>query len=589
MRGRWKINRLASASLVALAGMLTAGVAIAQGIPDVPRNRTLISQGWDFYNQVPATDNFNPYAGVLLHQRNSLHYTVNEVLFYTNHNTNTIIPWQGKSWSYNDDFTEVTVKLRDGVKWSDGEPFTAEDVAFTFEMLKAAAPDLVFSSAIKEWVKSVEVIDPLTLKITLSKPGPRWAQDFLATGQATRFVTVPKHIWEGKDPKTFGDFDLAKGWPVGTGPYKLVKSDSSSLVYDLRDDWWAKDVGLVNEMPKVQRIIYIPATEQAMPQLFASNQIDIGRSIQPGTYEAIRAQNPALKTWNDSGPVWGVADGCTFAIRFNTQRPPFDQAAVRRAINFAIDRTQVVNLAYEGSVYPAVVPLSSYQGVAVYKDKLKDLFDKEDIGRHDPQLTAKLLTDAGFKKDANGHWAMPDGSPWQLALQTVQGDPIGPVLVEQLASAGFDVINDARQRTALSEAASTGNFGMTEGTHCGSLYDPWQTLEHFHSKYAPAPGGKATNIRAITGYKNPAYDKIIDQMEAMQPSPDDPKYLGLVRQAFEIYLRDLPEISLAEEMHVLVFNNTYWTGYPSAKDPYVAPFIPWEGFALVIHRLQPTQ
>jgi peptide/nickel transport system substrate-binding protein len=589
MEGKWKIKRLASASALVIAGALFVGQAVAQDIPDVPRNRTLISQGWDFYNQVPATDNFNPYAGVLLHQRNSLHYTVNEVLFYTNHNTNTIIPWQGKSWSYNDDFTEVTVKLRDGVKWSDGEPFTAEDVAFTFEMLKAAAPDLVFSSAITEWVKSVEVIDPLTLKITLSKPGPRWAQDFLATGQATRFVTVPKHIWEGKDPKTFGDFDLAKGWPVGTGPYKLVKSDPSSLVYDLRDDWWAKDVGLVDEMPKVQRIIYIPATEQSMPQLFASNQVDIGRSIQPGTYEAIRAQNPALKTWNDSGPVWGVADGCTFAIRFNTQKPPFDQAAVRRAINFAIDRTQVVNLAYEGSVRPAVVPLSSYQGVAVYKDKLKDLFDKEDIGRHDPEQSAKLLTDAGFKKDANGHWAMPDGSPWQLALQTVQGDPIGPVLVQQLASAGFDVINDARQRTALHEAAVTGNFGMTEGTHCGSLYDPWQTLEHFHSKYAPAPGGKATNIRAITGYQNPAYDKIIDQMEAMQPSPDDPKYLGLVRQAFEIYLRDLPEISLAEEMHVLVFNNTYWTGYPSAKDPYVAPFIPWEGFALVIHRLQPTQ
>ncbi|MCB1549112.1 MAG: hypothetical protein KDJ41_14940, partial [Hyphomicrobiaceae bacterium] len=293
MQGKWTINRLASASALVIAGALLAGQAFAQDIPDVPRNRTLISQGWDFYNQVPATDNFNPYAGVLLHQRNSLHYTVNEVLFYTNHNTNTIIPWQGESWSYNADFTEVTVKLRAGVKWSDGEPFTAEDVAFTFDMLKAAAPDLVFSSAIKEWVKSAEVIDPLTVKITLSKPGPRWAQDFLATGQATRFVTVPKHIWEGKDPKTFGDFDLAKGWPVGTGPYKLVKSDAGSLVYDLRDGWWAKDVGLVKEMPKVQRIIYIPATEQAMPQLFASNQVDLGRSIQPGTYEAIRAQNPA--------------------------------------------------------------------------------------------------------------------------------------------------------------------------------------------------------------------------------------------------------------------------------------------------------
>ena len=85
--------------------LLTAAVAAAQGAAEVPRNRTLVSQGWDFYTQVPSAANFNPYAGVLLHQRNSLHYTVNEMLFYTNHNTGKIVPWQGESWSYNPGFT----------------------------------------------------------------------------------------------------------------------------------------------------------------------------------------------------------------------------------------------------------------------------------------------------------------------------------------------------------------------------------------------------------------------------------------------------------------------------------------------------
>jgi len=65
--------------------------AQAQDLPNVPRDRTLISQGWDYYNQVPSPTNFSPYAGVLLHQRNNLHYTVNEMLFYTNHNDNKII------------------------------------------------------------------------------------------------------------------------------------------------------------------------------------------------------------------------------------------------------------------------------------------------------------------------------------------------------------------------------------------------------------------------------------------------------------------------------------------------------------------
>src|SRR5258708_38569325 len=217
------------AGLLILGFGLLGNAADAQELRSVPRNRTFISQGWDFYNQVPSPTNFSPYAGVLLHQRNSLHYTVNEMLFYTNHNTNQIIPWQAESYRYNDGFTEITVKIRNGVKWSDGQAFTADDVVFTIDMLKAVAPTLVLSSAIKEWVAKAEAPDPLTVKITLAKPGPRFVQDFLAQGQATRFVVVPKHIWKDQDAKTFGVFDLAKGWPVGTGPYRLVKSDSNAL------------------------------------------------------------------------------------------------------------------------------------------------------------------------------------------------------------------------------------------------------------------------------------------------------------------------------------------------------------------------
>ncbi len=104
--------RARSAGLVCAAalaaGLGSVSAADAQDLRNVPRNRTLISQGWDFYNQVPSPTNFSPYAGVLLHQRNSLHYTVNEMLFYTNHNTNEIIPWQAESFSYNPDFTEIT-------------------------------------------------------------------------------------------------------------------------------------------------------------------------------------------------------------------------------------------------------------------------------------------------------------------------------------------------------------------------------------------------------------------------------------------------------------------------------------------------
>ena len=577
---------LGASALAALLG--TTSYASAQSVPDVPRNRTLISQGWDFYNQVPSIDNFNPYAGVLLHQRNSLHYTVNEVLFYTNHNTNETTGWQAESYSYNDDFTEVTLKLRDGVKWSDGEAFTAEDVAFTFDMLKGAAPELLFSSQIAEWVASATVVDPLTVLIKLNKSGPRWVKDFLATGQSTRFVTVPKHIWDGQDPKAFANFDLAKGWPVGTGPYKLVKTDASSLFYDVRDSWWALDAGLVSAMPQVQRVVYVPATAEAMPQLFATNQIDMGRSIQAGQFEAIRAQNPGLVAWNAEGPVWGGPDGCTYAIRFNTQVAPFDNPTIRHAINAAMDRDQLVNLGYEGSMLRATLPFSSYPGMVNYIDQLQDVPGVVDLDAHGAELVEKYMTEAGFTKSGD-KWANADGSPLQIELQVAQGDPSGPVLSQQLQAAGFDALLNVQQGTALNDAMSAGNFQMTMGPHCGSLYDPWQTLEHFHSKYAAKAGEAGKNLRAVTRYANPELDAILDQLEQKQPSPDDAAYVDLVKQATAIFARDLPEITLVEETQTLVYNTTYWKGWPSSANPYMASFIPWEGFARVVQSLEATQ
>jgi len=569
--------------------MLMAAQASAQDIRTVPRNRTLISQGWDYYNQVPSPTNLGPYTGIILNQRNSLHYTVSESLFYFNMNSGEIIPWQAESYKYNDKFTEVTIKLRDKVQWSDGQPFTADDVVFTFDMLKAVAPDLPLSSAIKEWVGKAEAVDRFNLKITLNKPGPRWVADFLSMGQSTRFVVVPKHIWQGQDAKTFGFFDLAKGWPVGTGPFKVVKSDSGSIIYDRRDKWWAVDAGVAPALPAVERVVYRPATVEATPQLFTNNEIDIGRALQIGAFEAGRARNPGLASWNKSGPVWGAADGCTFRFIFNGQKAPYDSADVRKAINFALNRDQIVDIAYEGSVPKAVLPFASYGGVTAYTSQLQDLVDASGIAKSDSQKVASLLAAQKIAKGADGTWAGADGKPWPVTILMQQGNPIGPVVVQQLKTAGFNAVFQAVSDAAYNDAVNAGNFETALGVHCGSAYDPWQTLEHFHGKYVAAPGQKGPNARALTRYKNPELDQLLDQMEARVPSPQDKDYVKLVRDATAIFVRDLPEIVMAEEFHVVTFNTTYWTGFPTAENPYMAPYIPWEGFNLIVNRLRPTR
>jgi peptide/nickel transport system substrate-binding protein len=131
---------------------------------------------------------------------------------------------------------------------------------------------------------------------------------------------------------------------------------------------------------------------------------------------------------------------------------------------------------------------------------------------------------------------------------------------------------------------------MTPMVHCGSLYDPWDTLQEMHSKHAVPIGESGRMPFGAHRYVgDPAMDEALDYMEAHVPSLDDPEYVAMARQALDIYLRDLPTINLAEELHVIPMNETFWTGWPNEDDPYIAPYPCWQDFALVVFHLEPTQ
>ena len=576
---------IATVALLAAAGFAQAQVA------DMPRNETLVLTPWgDQPAQFANIENWNPYLSSITKQRDVMQFTVNEALFYTNLNTGELVPWQAESFSYSDDFMSATIKLRDGVAWADGTPFTSADVKFTLEAVRDAPPEVNGSASYKEWIASVDATDALTAVITFTKPAPRFMRDYLALGHENHYPILPQHIWQGEDIATFTNYNPARGLPMGTGAYKLVATSTNQQIFDRRDDWWGV-TSAFQDAPAPARIILVPvSSDEAMGQLHIANEVDGGRQLLIGTFEAARAQNENLASWNTEGPNWGAPDGCDYSLVFNAMKEPWNDVNLHWAVNSAIDRGQLSEIGYEGSNSPVGFAFSGYMAGTYLPEggPLQQVIADSGVMNHSQELVDQYMAAAGFEKNADGLWAK-NGEVLEFRVRVPAFiQPIQAPLTQQLKNAGFDAISAPVDDTWLPDITS-GNFDTMVFVHCGSLSEPLETLQHYHSKFSRPLPDAVPNLIAASRYSNPEFDAIIDRMDAVPADPDPASaYMQDAAAALTIALRDLPQIDMLEEFHVVTFNNTYWTGWPSVADPYVAPYTPWEAFNLVIHNLQPS-
>ncbi len=579
-----------SAAATAAAGGSTApsasaaeSAAASQGSTgDVPRNQTLIA------GMGPKADNnWNPLAtSPNPPSRNS--WGVFEALFYTNLNTGELVPWQADSYTQNADFTQITLKLHDGVTWCDGQKFTADDVKFTFDTLVAGAPDLYNSATYKEYIKTVTVVDPLTVQIDLNKPAPRWFHDTFTIGHENHYSIVPKHIFEGQDPKTFQNFDLAKGWPCTTGPYHITSSSPDKLVLDRNAKWWASDTGFA-AVPAPARIIWIPvADEQACANLYATHDVDLCGDLQPGLLTATIAANPDVRSWAKDGPVWGAPDGCAYNFAFNTTTAPYDDVNVRLAFNYAFDRQQISDLAYEGSNHPEIIPFSSYMANTWQPGRVQAELDKYDRGTHSQDKVDMYMGKAGYAKNADGFWAK-DGKVLDVNFLYLTGfKVIGPVIEQQLIAAGFNASGKIDDKWDAS--VFPGKQPVWTVVHCSSLTDPFEAYTPYHPKWAVPNGTPCTLWMGCSRWNSPEMGAVLDKMEGVVADPSQTgQYMDWVVQATDLYLENMPEIILVEELHPVTYDQHYWTGYPVAEDPYIAPYYCcWSATNLMLEHLKPT-
>jgi len=566
---------LASSALALLA---TAGLA-----QDVARENTVI---FDLDRTIQDPENFN-WMTPGTKRMHGAHQTMWEPLFILNYGTGDIDPWLATGFEQNDDSTEFTITLRDGVEWSDGEAFNADDVVFTVNL--AMTNEEISSreaSTIKAQVASVEKVDDLTVRFTLQNPNPRFIVENFGVRIFGSFLIMPEHIWNGEDAATF-----AFNPPIGTGPYTFTSAASNRAIWDRNDDWWGAKTGFM-DLPAPERVIFLESGgEESRAQLMASNQMDAAQNVTIGTFEAIQAQNPNVIAWYADFP-YAAADPCARQLEINTTIAPWDDANMRKAVAHIIDRSQIVNVAYEGTTIASETMFAQYGSMAPFIDAIKEAGYGLPAAA-DVAAGQALIEAAGWTRD--GGYYTKDGETLSVNIHvnsaSTEYTRTIDVIVEQLQRAGIDA-----RATPVENGVFWGEvlpFGAYEMSYswlsCGSVNEPWASMGRYTVKDVVPVGERSpgfNNTARWDGAAAEAYSAIMDDIAA-RPLGDE-AVPALVAEAYGYLDAEMPFIPLVQAAKLLPMNETYWTGWPTADNYYSNPFFWWNSTQKIIHNLEPA-
>lgn len=518
--------------------------------------------------------NFNPY---MIPKDRGMAGALAEPLFIPNLITGELDPWLAESVVSNDGGLTWTLTLRDGVTWSDGEAFDSDDVIFTVDML-AAAPELTNVPSIGFSSVTAEAVDSHTITFTHAEPSPRWALTaFGNPSSGNMFVVVPEHIWSSVDDViTYTNED-----PVFTGAYTVSDVSASRIVYVRDDDWWGAATGFEDlPGPSELRWVTYEKDEQKVAAM-DRGELDMASNIAGPTFQALIARNSDVHGWTDA-PPFGSVDACPRALHFNNEKVP--NADVHWAINHAINRDTLISVAYGGageasqksrSFFPAYPALSSY----VSDIEAADLFDRFPVGEYNPDKARERLAAAGL---ADGEFSLV-----VTAVDQPSEVAMAEVIAEQLRAVGIDASFEVAAIPDFVEGLRVGRFESVVFFLCGSVTDPWQTMDYYHSRWLPEePGGEQGGPPWWNRQRwaSDEYSAIVDEIATLQPG--DPGISELVVDAFELWLPDLPEVALVQHPQINPFTEANWTGFPTEADPYIQLVIATPAFHRILHNLE---
>jgi peptide/nickel transport system substrate-binding protein len=393
-------------------------------------------------------------------------------------------PRLAESWKAIND-TTWEFKLRRGVKFHDGSDFTAEDVKFSIERIPVVSgpnPTTIYTRRVKE----VKVVDPFTVHVMTDGPAPILPYDFI------RLFVVSSKAAAGLTKETANEaFNSGKA-AVGTGPYKYVSwQPKGDLVLDRFDGYWGPKEPWARHVRKE-----IPNDAARVAQLKAG-QLDLITRVPATDIAALRRDAKLNVQTIDTVYVFNVeldmrdkALNVTAKDGSALDRNPLQDVRVREALDLAIDRKALAEIAMEG----LGVPVNQMVTPSIFG------FNKA-LGprRHDPAAARKLLADAGY----------PNGFRMQFSFtqDRLPGDrQVGTSIAQMWAGIGIDAQPNAQTAAVFFPARTRGEYSVSMsgwGTLTGESHYTLSSLAHSNDRE------RRMGAFNVLGYKNPEMDKLL--------------------------------------------------------------------------------
>jgi peptide/nickel transport system substrate-binding protein len=517
------------AAVVALAAAVWAGFGTAAGGSSVTISN---EQGTTW------TCGFNPFNPSV--QFLSIGTVYEELVFVNGLKSGATTNWLASAYKWSNNNKTLAFTIRSGVKWSDGQPFSAADVLYTFQLIKKyPALDLNASWSV---LRSV------------TQQGNKVVFNFKTSAVpyfyyiASQTPIVAKHIWSSiKNPVTYKDTK-----PVGTGPYTMSSCSPQVTKYSKNPSYWQKG------LPKIDTVYY-PAFTSNDPanQQLASGEAQWGSQFIPNINRYYVSKSPDNHYWFP--PLVNVS------IFINLKNPILSNVAVRKAMAYAIDRKRVSQIGEYG-----YEPPSNQTGIVT--PTFSSWLDPKLAGTvtYNPAKAKSILDQAGYKM-SGGVYHTPDGKPLSFRIINIGGysDWVASVQViqQQLKAVGIQITPENLSSTTYDANLYAGKYELAySGNETGGPAPYYELRQLLYSKNSAPIGKNATTN--WERYENPAVDKLIDQYGGTTSSA---LQHSIVKQLEAVMVNEVPVIPVTEGVDWYQYNTKSLSGWVTQQNPYAKP------------------